>query len=103
MKGRTLALFLLVYLTLDLANPFMPGVVTFVDGRLEVIDTNRPAGIALPVLNSVGTAGALRGEPALTQPSTRTATAGERLRRWWFPARRAFSIAREPASSSDDH
>lgn len=103
MKGRTLVLFLLVYLTLDLANPFMPGAVTFVDGRLEVIDAGRPAGIDLPVQDGAGVASPAGGEPALARPSSRPAAAGERWRRWWIPARRGFSIAPEPALSSDDH
>ena len=36
MKGRALVLSLLVYLSLDLANPLMPGAVTFVDGSLRI-------------------------------------------------------------------
>jgi hypothetical protein len=103
MKGRTLALFLLVYVTLDLTNPFMPGAVTFVDGRLEVIDASRPAGIDLPVQVGAGVARPAGGEPALARPSARPATAAERSRRWRIPARRGFSIAPEPDLSSDDH
>ena len=103
MKGWTLALFLLVYLSLDVTNPFMPGAVTFVEGRLEVIDAGRPAGIDLPVLDRAGVAGPSRAEPVLARPSSRPATAGERLRRWWIPGRRAFSLVAEPAPSSDDH
>lgn len=102
MKGRTLALFLLVYLTLDLANPFMPGVVAFVDGRLEVIDAGRPAGTDLPIRDVAGEA-APPGEPALARPSSRQAAAGEHLRRWWVPPRRVISIAPEPGPPSDDH
>jgi hypothetical protein len=102
MKGRTLALFLLVYLSLDLANPFMPGVVTFADGRLEVIDAGRPSGADLPIRDIVGEA-APRGEPTFARPSSRPAAAGEHLRRWWIPPRRAFSIAPEPGPSSDEH
>jgi len=103
MKGRTLALFLLVYLGLDLANPFMPGAVTFVDGRLEVIDAGRPAGIDLPLHDSTGAAAPPRGAPVLARPSSRPAPAGERLRRWRIPASRVFAVAPEAAPSSDDH
>ena len=102
MKGRTLALFLLVYLSLDLANPFMPGAVTFVDGRLEVIDAGRPPGADLPIRDIAGGA-APRDEPSLARSSSRPAVAGEYRRRWWIPPRRAFSIAPEPGPSSDDH
>ncbi len=102
MKGRTLALFLLVYLTLDLANPFMPGAVTFVDGRLEVIDAGRPPGTELPI-RDVARGATPHGEPTLAQPSPRPAVTGENLRRWWIPPRRAVSIAPNPDPSSDDH
>lgn len=102
MKGWTLALFLLVYLTLDMANPFMPGAVTFVDGRLEVIDAGRPPGTELPIRDIAGQA-APRGGLALARSSSRPVAAGEHLRRWWIPPRRPFSIAPEPAPSSDDH
>jgi len=103
MKGRTLALFLLVYLSLDVANPFMPGAVTFVDGRLEVIDAGRPARTDLPVLNGPSAARPSRGEPALTRPPARLAPTGERPPRWRIPARRGLALAPEPALSSDDH
>lgn len=102
MKGRTLALFLFVYLTLDLANPFMPGAVTFVEGRLEVIDAGRPPGTHLPILNVAGQ-GAPGGGPVLARPTARPAATGEHRRRWWIPAQRARSIVPEPGSSSDDH
>lgn len=42
MKGFALLLF--VYLALDVANPFMPGVVRFVDGSLDVVDAERVRG-----------------------------------------------------------
>lgn len=103
MKGRTLVLFLFVYLTLDLTNPFMPGAVTFVDGRLEVIDAGRPARIDLPVEDGTGVASPAGGEPALARPSSCRVTAAERWRRWQIPAGRGCSIAPEPDLSSDDH
>ena len=103
MKGRILALTVLVYLTLDLANPFIPGVVTFVDGGLEVIDAGRPPGPDLPMPDGTGEASAPRGEPAVVRRSPRPSTAAMHPRRWWIPARRVFSIAPEPGRSSDDH
>jgi hypothetical protein len=103
MKGRTLALFLLMYLALDLANPFMPGAVTFVDGRIEVIDAGRPADLDLPIQGSARAADPSHRAPAPARPSWRPAPAGERLRRWQVPASRVGAIAPEPALSSDDH
>jgi hypothetical protein len=103
MKGRTLALCLLVYLALDLANPFMPGAVTFVDGRIEVIDAGRPADIDLPIQGSARAADASHRAPEPARPSWRPAPAGERPRRWQVPASRVVVIAPEPAFPSDDH
>lgn len=103
MKGRILALSLLVYLTLDLGNPFIPGVVTFVDGCLEVIDAGRPPGTDLPIRDGTGEASAPRAEPALVRRAPRPSTPAMHSRRWWIPARRVFSIAPEPGRSSDDH
>jgi len=102
MRGRSLVLFLLVYLALDLGNPFMPGAVTFVDGRLEVIDAGRPPGGELPMPDGISEAAARLREPAAVRPS-RPPAPGERLRRWWAPARRASSIVPKPAPSSEDH
>ena len=99
MKGRTLVLFLLAYLSLDLGNPFMPGAVSLVDGQLEVIDAGRPVGIHLPVLDGAGLS---RGEPTVARPAARPSPAGERRRRWWIPAGRVFSITPAPAPSPDD-
>lgn len=103
MTGRTLALFLLVYLALDLANPFMPGAVTFVDGQLQVIDAGRPADIDLPIQDSTRAADASPRAPEPAGPSWRPAPAGERLRRWHVRVRRVVAVAPEPALSSDDH
>lgn len=103
MKGRSLVLFLLVYLTLDVANPFLPGAVTFVDGRLEVIDAGRPPGHELPMPDGASEAAAPHREPAVVRPSSPPAAPGARLRRWRIPARRASSTMPEPAPSSEDH
>jgi hypothetical protein len=102
MKRRSLALFLLAYLSLDVGNPFMPGAVTFVHGHLEVIDAGRPPGIDLPVPDGTGTAGpaSVDAEPART-PS-RPVVVKAHPRRGWIPARQAMAPA-APASSVDDH
>ncbi|HSE03035.1 MAG TPA: hypothetical protein VLK35_02680 [Methylomirabilota bacterium] len=102
MKGRTLALSLLVYVTLDLANPFMPGAVTFVDGRLEMLDAGRPAGIDLPLPDGPAAVRPSTVEVTPDGPAPPPAPDGARPRRW-TPARRALATGPEPASPADDH
>jgi hypothetical protein len=103
MKGRLLALLLLVYLTLDLGNPFMLGVVQFVDGHLEVVDAGRPARSDLPMPARVDAAVGHRAEAAPARTRVRFAALADRPRRWWVPAKQALSDAPAPASSSEDH
>lgn len=40
---RRVPLLLLVYVTLDFANPLMPGAVRFEEGSVDVVPTNRAA------------------------------------------------------------
>ena len=103
MKGRLLALLVLVYLTLDLGNPFMPGAVQFVDGCLEVVDAGRPARSDLPMPTRVDAAVGHRPEPAPAQTRASFSALADRPRRWGVPANRTLSEAPAPASSSDDH
>jgi hypothetical protein len=103
MKGRLLALLLLVYLTLDLGNPFMPGAVQFVDGHLEVVDVGRPARSDLPIPAGVDTAMGHRAEPLPARTLASFSALADHPRRWWVPAKRALPGAPAPASSSDDH
>ncbi len=102
MKGRSLALLLLVYLALDLGNPFMPGAVHFVDGRLEVVDVGRPPGHDAPMpAVVVGAAPPWTGPVPSRIPSSLTPV-GDRLRPW-IPARHALPSAADPAPSPDAH
>lgn len=103
MKGRTLALTLLVYVTLDLANPFMPGAVTFVDGRLQVIDAGRPAGIDLPFPDSPAGVCPSPGEITPDRFAPRSTPDRTQPRRWMTPARRTLATGPELASPADDH
>ena len=103
MKGRLLALLVLVYLTLDLGNPFMRGAVQFVDGYLEVVDAGRPARSDLPMPTRVDAAVGHRPEPAPAQTRASFSALADRPRRWGVPANRTISDAPAPASSSDDH
>jgi hypothetical protein len=103
MKGRLLALLVLVYLTFDLGNPFMPGAVQFVDGYLEVVDAGRPARSDLPMPERVDAATSHRAEPAPVRTRASFSALADRPRRWGVPANRTLSDAPAPASSSDDH
>ena len=103
MKGRLLALLVLVYLTLDLGNPFMPGAVQFVDGCLEVVDAGRPARSDLPMPAQVEAATGPCAEPAPARTRASFSALAERPRRWEVPANRTLSDTPAPASSSDDH
>ncbi len=45
---RQLFLLVLVYVTLDFANPLMPGAVTFSAGSVDVVQADRTARMARP-------------------------------------------------------
>jgi hypothetical protein len=103
MRGRALALSLVVYVTLDLANPFMPGAVTFVEGRLEVIDAGRPTSIDLPLPGRPTAETLTVGEVAragLAQPPDAD---GPSPRRWMIPSRRVVAPGPDPGPSPEDH
>jgi hypothetical protein len=102
MKGRSLALLFLVYLSLDVANPFMPGAVTFFEGSLEVVDAGRPARSDLPMPCPAAHPGAPSDERVLSPRSAGVAEAAPRRRRW-MPVRRSVVPASDAAPTSDDH
>jgi hypothetical protein len=102
MRGRALALLLLLYLTLDLTNPLMPGAVYFDDGRLDVMDVRRPPADDVPAPAPVVRATPLpTGLVRLPVPPRLSAVADHP--RPWTPARRALPSAPDPAPSPDDH
>jgi hypothetical protein len=101
MKGRALVLSLLLYLSLDLGNPLMPGAVTFVDGSLRVVDAGRPAAIDLPAAGRIEACQSLVA-PAPAPPSP-CPTAGVRGHRWWIPFPRMRPLAPEAPPASEDH
>jgi len=103
MAASRLALFLLVYVSLDVANPLMPGAVQFVHGSVEVVqaDRARPEGLAGPAL--------LVHPPTLGQTDVVEQIAPcscpvivDRGRAF-LPARRRPDRASDPASPSEDH
>lgn len=102
MKGRFLALLLLVYVSLDLGNPLMPGALHFVDGRLEIVDAGRPPAAQPPTPATPGEAAP--SWTALVQirvPSHRV-TVDERPP-LWVPIRRLVRSGANAAPSPDDH
>jgi hypothetical protein len=103
MKGRSLALLVVIYLTLDLGNPFMPGAAQFVDGSLEVVDAGRPARSDLPMPARVDAATGHRAEPAPARTRASFSALADRPRRWGVPANRTLSDTPAPASAADDH
>ena len=103
MSARRFSLLLLLYVSLDLANPLMPGAVQFVDGSVEMVqaDRARPEGVSAPTL--------LARVPALGRPHVvvrtlslsppMTVNPGQPL----LPARRPPDALSDPASPSEDH
>ncbi len=102
MKGRLLALLLLVYLTLDLGNPFMPGAVQCGGGPRGGVGAGRPARSDLPMPAGVDAPMGHRAEPVPARTRASFSALADRSRRWWVPAKRALPAAPAPASS-DDH
>jgi hypothetical protein len=107
MKGRRLALLLLAYLTLDLGNPLMPGVVHFAGGRLDVVEAGRPRGADVPApAVVVGVALPFWTGPEPSRVPRLTALVAQSrpwIPRARIPARRALPSAAHPVASPDDH
>jgi hypothetical protein len=101
MKGRALALFLLTYLSLDVGNPFMPGAVTFVEGRIAVVDASRPSGLDLPMPVVSDDASAPLDEPVLDRHALGSAGAAP-VPLPWIPPRRPGLSSAELAPGPDD-
>jgi hypothetical protein len=101
---RGAALLLLVYVTLDFANPLMPGAVRFEDGSVHVVhaDRTRPLMPSVPVA-LVPTSEALVDRPADIQDSSRLRLLGEPRRRAIHRVRSAPSPSSDPAVPSEDH
>ena len=103
MAARRLALLLLLYVSLDVANPLMPGAVQFVDGSVEVIqaDRARPESLAAPA-PLVRLPALERPQVAVqTLPSSRPMTVDSRQA--LLPVRRPADASSGPPSPSEDH
>jgi hypothetical protein len=97
---RLLTCILALYIAADLANPLMPGAVTFVDGSVEAVDVERarvldrvpdvPAAVSLAGAEVAAPACHAR-RPALIRPAVRPL----------IPFRRAFRAPDRPPTSED--
>lgn len=103
MKGRSLALFFLLYLSLDVANPFMPGAVTFVDGAVAVVDAGRPSGLDLPMPALATHTGGPRDEPPLIRTAATAAVAPRPQPTWVRPRYALTAAGSDQAPSPEDH
>lgn len=102
MKPRHLVLALLFYVSLDFANPMMPGAVTLGDSiegtRVERMRSETPASLPPPA------PAVQRIEPVLPSPLEASRTAGVAPRpEHRTPWRRAFAPAADPAQPAEDH
>jgi len=103
MSARRFSLLLLLYVSLDVANPLMPGAVQFVDGSVEVVqaDRARAESIVAPAL--------LAHVPTLGRPHVVVQTLSRSHpmtvdhRQTLLPARRPPDALSDPASPSEDH
>jgi len=103
MSARRFSLLLLLYVSLDVANPLMPGAVQFVDGSVEVVqaDRARAESIVAPAL--------LARVPTLGRPHVvvRTLSRSHPMtvdhRQTLLPARRPPDALSDPSSPSEDH
>jgi hypothetical protein len=101
---RRVPLLVLIYVTLDFANPLMPGAVSFEGGSVEVVPGDRTARVgvsAMPAAVSSDTANMTPGE----RPVVRLAPVPVSSRQQPFRlARRLASEPSEaPAPSPEDH
>jgi hypothetical protein len=104
MDASRLALLLLVYVTLDFANPFMPGAVSFDGGSVDAVraDRARPLTPAVPVdLASSSEAGI---DPvARVRASVRPGPIPEPRHHAVTRIRRAPPSSSDPPAASEDH
>lgn len=103
MAARRLALLLLLYVSLDVANPLMPGAVQFVDGSVEVVqaDRARAESIAAPAL--LARLPALERPHVVVQTLSRSRPMTVDRRQTLLPARRPPDALSDPSSPSEDH
>src|SRR5262245_11240645 len=105
MMARRLALLLVLYLSADLTNPFMPGAFRFsAEESVEATGGTRPD--RRPTVSSSRVKVTLP-EPSrvsdLSRPERGAGAPTTAFDQWFVDLRRAHSPFHEPPSSTDDH
>jgi hypothetical protein len=104
MTTHVLALFLLVYVTLDFANPLMPGAVRFDGGSVNVVHADRARPVAPSVsVELVPTSRTIIDHRAEVQASRRPTLLAELRRHAVTRIRSAPLSSSNPAVPSEDH
>jgi hypothetical protein len=100
MLRRRLALLLFVYVSLEFANPFMPGAVTFEGGAIEAakVERHRPAAATAAAAPSPARSGPVLAPGRPLHPARPGA-----VRRWILPSARHEMPSLDPAPLADDH
>jgi hypothetical protein len=98
MSVRSLVLVVAVYVSLDVTNPFMPGVFTF-DPEESVESLHAERGRPPLVVLAAATAPRLKRD-RVTSASPRPTAVG---RKWLGEPRRAHSPASDPPPVPEDH
>ena len=103
MSARRFSLLLLLYVSLDVANPLMPGAVQFVDGSVEVIQADRARAESIVAPTLLARLPTLeRPQVAIqTLPPSRPVTVDSRQA--LLPVRRPADASSGPPSPSEDH
>lgn len=103
MRARRFVLLLLLYVSLDFANPLMPGAVQFIDGSFSVVNADR----VRPETPSVDATLIHVPAPGPTELALEPAPHYRPLVRDQRPhlvlARRPLPAPPDPASPSEDH
>jgi hypothetical protein len=102
MKLRRLTLLLMLYLCLDLANPWMPGAFRFnpdesVEGVCAQDPAIRPQFGPAPTLRPVRADSETGARPTVRRPDFRTP------RQWFVGLRQGHSPSADPPSTTEDH
>jgi hypothetical protein len=98
-----LALFIAVYVSLDVSNPLLPGALTFADQSVEVRQADRFRGQNYEAVPAPRAPEPERLEPADQSRPVRRPLPPETLRSRWAQVARSHLSLPAAASSSEDH
>lgn len=103
MTARRLALLLSLYVSLDVANPLMPGAVQFVDGSVEVVQAERARSESLSAPAPLVRLPTLERPQVAVQAPPRSHPITVDRRQALRPVRRPSDASSAPPSPSEDH